>query len=192
MINSSRIDNIYKQSGRTCVLSSYAIVSHYFTRRLIQDIFSDYCKHFNLIEKSSLSDRYDKHFHDYITINNMRGYECINSLHLNSDLKTFAQGRDQFSIISYKDITENIDIIEPVLISDETLINISYYTGHGYHSVTVYCDAKDQFFKLRDTERVKLGISTNSLTEMIGLLTKSKGSFVADCNLYTRINILNG
>lgn len=191
MINSSRIDNIYKQSGRTCVLSSYAIVSHYFTRRLIQDIFSDYCKHFNLIDKTSLSVRYDKHFHEYIRKNNMSGYDCINSIHFNSDLKTFVQGRDQFSIIPYKDTMANIDIIEPVLINDEALINISYYTGHGFHSVTVYCDEKDRCFKLRDTEKVKIDISTNSLSEMIGILTENDGSFVADCNLYTRINNLN-
>ncbi|RJP28479.1 MAG: hypothetical protein C4527_11920 [Candidatus Omnitrophota bacterium] len=67
MINASKVDNQFSQTGYSCVLASYGIVGNYFTGQEIADFFVAYCEHFSLqFPAGAAGEAYDKHFHTYI------------------------------------------------------------------------------------------------------------------------------
>jgi len=188
MIDGKKLDHTYTQNGNTCVLSSYGIVNHYYTRTLIENVFRDYCKHFNLTDKKSLSVRYDAHFHTYIGENKMSGYQCVVDLHNNSDKDSFKQGRNSFKVVSFATITDKLEEIEKHLTTEESLINLTFNINGTvqYHSISVYCDMKDGLFKIHDTQK-KIFIEHNKLYNLISELCSKYNCRICDANLYLKV-----
>lgn len=186
MINGKQINTNYQQNGKTCVLSSYAIVNNFYTKIPIDDIFRDYCKHFNLQDKINTSTRYDKHFHTYIDSKKITGYDCITDLHNNSRFNSFKNSRKIFKIIQYDSATKNSNEIENILINNEALLNLTFQHSQGHHSITVYLDENDNLFKVRDTE-MKILYTGTKFEDIINIITLENAIKVCDANLYDKI-----
>jgi hypothetical protein len=170
MIKNVYLDNLHQQKGGTCVLSSYSIVNNYFTRILVDDIFHDYCKHFNLKGKINLSERYDGHFHEHIRNASISGYQCILDLHNTSIQKSFKTGREIFGAMLYSDTLPYINSIENELKQNDSLLNLTYYQSqiNQHHSVTIYFDIDNNKFILRDTGYInKNGKTAESIHDLI-------------------------
>lgn len=183
MVNGYNINLYYIQKPGTCVLSSYAIVNHYFTRLQEDVIFDSYCKHFGLKGSQNLSKRYNSHFHNYIANDAITGYECIINLHQQSSQKAFVQGRALFYDNYFTDTLNNIDAIENILKEENALINLTYRHDNGRHSITIFCDVNDSMFKIRDTESNGL-ISMGTLNEFVEDLQTGKRFQICDSVLF--------
>lgn len=185
MVNGNYINMIYIQKPGTCVLSSYAIVNHYFTRTLEDEIFGSYCKHFGLKGTQDLSTRYNSHFHNYITNEGITGYECIINLHQQSTQKAFVCGRELFYESYFTDTLSNIDAIGTILKEEDSLINLAFRHSNGHHSITIFCDVNDSMFKIRDTES-NVSIPNVTLNDIIEYLQIGKGVQICDSVLFKK------
>ena len=177
---------IYIQKPDTCVLSSYAIVNHYFTRLQEDVIFGSYCKHFGLKGTQDLSTRYNSHFHIYIRHQAITGYECIINLHQQSTQRAFVKGRELFNETYFTDTLSNIYTIATILMEEESLINLSIKQNNGqHHSITIFCDVNDSLFKIRDTES-QLLITQQTFREIIEELQTKRGFQIFDSVLFRK------
>lgn len=186
MINARKLDINYLQKGNTCVLSSYSIVNNYYTRNSIENVFSGYCKHFNLNNKTNMTIRYDNHFHLYIQNLNIPGYKCIIDLHNNSMQNCFVNGRSTFDVLYYDNTMAHLNEIENILFKEEAFLNLCFSHINGFHSITIYCDNIDSNFKIRDTEN-KLNIVKQNLIELVNELISSLNYTICDSVLYSKL-----
>ena len=185
MVDGNYINMTYIQKPDTCVLSSYAIVNHYFTRLQEDVIFGSYCKHFGLKGTQDLSTRYNSHFHKYIRHQAITGYECIINLHQQSTQRAFVKGRELFNETYFTDTLSNIDAIATILMEEESLINLTFRHGNGHHSITIFCDVNDSLFKIRDTESQAL-TTQHTFGEIIEELQTTRGFQICDSVLFRK------
>ena len=186
MVDGNYINMTYIQKPDTCVLSSYAIVNHYFTRLQEDEIFGSYCKHFGLKGTQDLSTRYNSHFHTYIAQQAITGYKCIINLHQESTQRAFVKGRVLFNETYFIDTLINIDAIATMLIEEEALINLSFrHSNLKHHSITIFCDVNDSLFKIRDTES-QLLTTKHTFREIIEELQIKRGFQIFDSVLFRK------
>jgi hypothetical protein len=194
MIDLSKIDCSFIQSTGTCVLASFAIVSNYFARLDIRNIFMDYCKHFeiknpnkrpleelNIIELERL---YEEHFHKENQRRKCLGYEIVKDLYENSREKSFIKSRNNFNMELFPKFIDSEKYIINTLKKAESLLNISYISLYGsVHSVTIGIGNNETKFTVRDTSPVdsQLFKKINYITDLVP--DKSR---LADCILYKR------
>ena len=171
MIVKSKLNISFKQNVGSCVLSSYAIVSNYFTNFPIEQFFEDYCRHFGVSFKSwqEAEYRYAEHFHNEWNKRNCKGYEVILDLHENSKQQAFIESRKFFSANFYLDTAPFVADLENQLKSEESFLNISYAVIGACHSVTFFHDG--EHLCLRDTNTTVL--NTISTIAQIGFLRDS-------------------
>lgn len=176
MINESKVNGIFIQSGGSCVLSSYAIVANYFCKEPVFRSFEFYCQHFSLTFQNwqDAEAEYAGHFDKEWKNRHCLGYEIIIDLHQNSLLSYFSQNRVQFNVNLFKDSYEAVETLEKSLLEKEAFLNITFQPTRDYHSVTVFNNGKN--LRVRDTNK-KFFTDLQSL-ESLGKLK--------DCVLYTK------
>jgi hypothetical protein len=142
MINSSKIDAMFTQTGGSCVLASYAIAYNYFTDGPATDCFKAYCRHFKVPFSTwqEAEQRYAAHFDNEWKTRGCKGYEIMKELHDHSDEPEFSEARKLFDSIFYNDSAPHLDDLESCLRENEAILNITFEAGPGYHSVTVFAD----------------------------------------------------
>jgi hypothetical protein len=153
MIDTSRVNADFVQTGGSCVLSSYAVIANYFTSIQIPEFFCAYCKHFGIpfSSKAEAETNYERHFHDeWSNVRKCKGYEVILDLHENSTESLFVSSRGIFGAQFFLQAAPHIAMIENVLRQDEALLNITYCTSNNFHSVTVFSDGSE--FYNRNTQ----------------------------------------
>ncbi|OGM08541.1 hypothetical protein A2159_03135 [Candidatus Woesebacteria bacterium RBG_13_34_9] len=171
MIEIAKVNSLFIQNCGSCVLSSYAIVSNYFTNLPIEQFFEDYCRHFGLSfntwQEAELA--YAQHFDQEWRRRACRGYEVILDLHQNSTQHVFEQSRKIFLGHFYLDSTVVVSELENQLRNEESFLNITYEPGVNYHSITIFYDGIN--FRYRDTNNRSIG--TIGLLTQIGRLRDS-------------------
>jgi len=171
MIEVDKVNSLFIQNCGSCVLSSYAIVSNYFTNIPIEGFFEDYCRHFGLSfntwQEAELA--YAQHFDQEWRKRACRGYEVILDLHQNSTQRAFEQSRKIFSGRFYLDSAVVVSGLQNCLRNEESFLNITYEPGINYHSITIFYDGNN--FRYRDTNTTSIG--TIGLLSQIGRLRDS-------------------
>ncbi|MCE9614804.1 MAG: hypothetical protein K8T26_11045 [Lentisphaerae bacterium] len=140
MIAESEVDVVFRQSFGSCVLSSYGIVAHYFTRRPVTDVFHAYCRAFGLNHSTGLQaeQNHAAHFDTEWRNRGCMGYEVILDLHNNSNLPVFKDCRDRFTGRFILDSATVHGHLAVELKSSSALLNLTYEPGGDYHSVTIF------------------------------------------------------
>lgn len=140
MIALGKIIKEYKQTGNTCVLSSYAIVSNYYTGIPIADFFNGYCKHYGLpfcnLNEAIL--KHDIDFNERHRVSHCEGYRIILHLHNNSEEIIYKISRNILNAEFISDVNPGLLDIGRLLQYAEALLNVTIKFRDGnYHSVTV-------------------------------------------------------
>jgi len=151
MIDESKVNTEFRQSGDSCVLSSYGIVANYFTGRAVTDFFIAYCSHFGLKHDANQKAEqvYSEHFHCESEKRNCKGYELILDLHKNSAEDAFNDCRSTFDARFILDATSEMSSFHETLKQSAAFLNLTYVKGNGYHSVTIFHNGRT--LCLRDT-----------------------------------------
>jgi len=142
MIDSSKIDAGFIQTGNSCVLASYGIALNYFTSIPVAASFEDYCRHFGLpfATWEQAEQQYAEHFHKEWNKRKCKGYEVILDLHNNSNAPAFVAAREQFNSIFYENVAPENEDVEHVLRTQEAILNITFTAGIHWHSLSVFAD----------------------------------------------------
>ncbi len=156
MINANKIDLSFKQKGGSCVLSSYAIISNYFTKIPIESFFQDYCHHFGLTFQNyeHAEQLYAQHFDSEWRRLSCKGYEVILGLHNASNQPSFAESRKMFSCKFILDSEQIFDYIKSTLINKVSLINLTFQAQQERHSITAGYNGSS--YIIRDTNQTQL------------------------------------
>lgn len=141
MSDVQKIDYSFEQTGPACVISSYAIVIHYFSRISIGDIFKSYCKHMEIppMSKKEREIKINESYHGYCKPIDMRGFDYICQLHNNDEIDTMKY----CSIIDHQTSKKPLDktIIDNAktsLINEDKLMMISYeISNSNFHAVVI-------------------------------------------------------
>jgi hypothetical protein len=168
MINSSKIDAMFTQTGGSCVLASYAIAYNYFTGGPATDCFKAYCRHFGIPFSTwqEAEQKYAAHFDNEWKTRGCKGYEIMKELHDHSDEPEFCAARKLFDSIFYNDSAPQLDDLETCLRKNEAILNITFEAGADYHSVSVFADSAG--FLKKDT--MKQGLTRSKGLSELGIL----------------------
>lgn len=138
MIRVDSLDKNFTQQCGSCVLASYAIVANYFSGIQIPAIFKAYCEHFNLYGSTSYEELYALHFDSEWKRRNCKGYEVILDVHNSSQIEVFKNLRSKFSTQFFLDSKPSLKFLEDTLKNSEAFLNITYFNGFDFHSVTIF------------------------------------------------------
>ena len=171
MIDCSKINAGFQQTGVSCVLASYAIAHSYFTSLPIRVCFEDYCRHFALSFSNwkDAEQKYAGHFDKESKRRNCLGYELVLDLHYHSSEIAFVVGRKHFDSILYRDSAPHCNYLENYLRTHEAILNITFDAGPNYHSVSAFANATE--FLKKDTE--KPGLESFRALPVLGNLRDS-------------------
>lgn len=142
MIDSSKIDAGFIQTGHSCVLASYGIALNYFTSMPVAASFEDYCLHFGLpfATWEEAEQKYAEHFDKEWNKRKCKGYEVILDLHNNSNAPAFVAARGQFNSSFYGSVAPHNDDVEHLPRTQEAILNITFTIGIHWHSISVFAD----------------------------------------------------
>jgi hypothetical protein len=151
MVDESKVNTIFRQSGVSCVLSSYGIVANYFTGRPVTDVFLAYCTHFGLPYHGwqNAEHLYANHFHAECRSRLCEGYKIILDLHHNSHVSPFPECRATFDARFILDSHAEVAELQQTQEICPAFLNVTYEVDGNYHTVTVFHNGAN--FRLRDT-----------------------------------------
>jgi hypothetical protein len=159
MIESSKLDSNFYQNFNSCVLTSYAIASKYFTNIEIVNFFKDYCQHFNIIIPPEIKERfccdmrayeffYDIHFQNEWKNRNCAGLDIILELHNESPTDSFLKSRERFSVKKIQNFfDEKDDIIYNLNQNESLLIATSRVSANSVH-ISIYGYDQEGFYNI--------------------------------------------
>lgn len=152
MIDLTKVNDTFRQTGNSCVLASYAIAFNYFTGLPCEYCFEAYCQHFGLSysDWKDAEQKYNDHFHIEYESRKGLGYEIITELHDTSLVTEFVKARETFNCELIGETQSNLVRISGILAVEEALINITSRNEDGWsHSVTAFC--ADGCFYVKNT-----------------------------------------
>ena len=147
----------FAQHSDACVLASYAVAAHAFTRLPIQDFFTDYCRHYGLQAPDSES-CYASHFHNEWQVLKTSGYALIYSLHLTSQQASFLACQRAFFLNFIHAVSADRPALETELKSNQSNMLTVFLNDKG-HSVTVGYDQQGFYKYDVNVGRVERGFS---------------------------------
>ena len=117
MIDLSKVNRDFVQTGGSCVLASYGVAYNYFTGAPITDCFTAYCNHFGLPHSTwqEAEQKYAAHFDNEWRTRKCKGYEVMLELHNSSSDPVFKAARQQFDSIFYDDCSGQLSNLEKTL-----------------------------------------------------------------------------
>lgn len=146
----------FTQQPDSCVLSSYGIVTNYFTRVPVTDVFIGYCNHFSISYNSLLEaeNKATNHLLQICPIKKWGGYDMIEFLHNHSPEEPFFTNSQAFDVLfSLRYLGSDhsqiiLDQLREELQKNESLLNCLYEVIGGWHSITVgFTDQGQEFFR---------------------------------------------
>jgi len=173
MVPANTLYTMFVQRGNSCILASYAVGAHHFTKLGVYNYFWDYCKHFNLSPSSDKDAelKYNNDFHP--RYNSCSGYQIIEHLHNCSRQSAFVKSRAKFGVEYIHQPIHRLQQIEKSLKYKEVLVSVAIKEHRGVHA---YCVGFDkQGFYMIETRggNYKSGINRISNIQSLGTLQDS-------------------
>lgn len=187
MVNVELLNQEFSQHSNSCVMASYAIVSHFFNNRInITDIFDEYCNHFHIpwvthLESESHCSNHINFICPYIL--HWRGYNMVDYLHKHSIMNLFNQNRALFTseVISINPLSDDeyYGLITR-LRNDVALANVLVLNDGGFHSMTLGIDQLTNGIFTHNT-----ALKTSS---KLSNVVKLKPNDIRECIIFTGIS----
>ena len=152
----------FRQSGDSCVLASFAVAAHPFTKQPIKKYFYDYCRHFHIRSRDH-EHCYCKHFPNEYVRRGISGYELIKRLYQSSTQKSFARCRRKFHVCTINNVASEEQKIAQALHSENPTALI-VFLNNSNHSLVVFVGENGISFY--DTNAGDCGNGLRSISEL--------------------------